>query len=154
MTNRYDSIDELPPHLREQARQKLNAQEKRKSQDNVSTGENKRSKYGSKTTEADGIKFASKGESRRYEVLKQQQALGVISELKLQPVYELQPTFRKNGKTHRSIKYIADFSYMRDGVEVIEDFKGYETEKFKIKRKLFEYKYPDKKLEVIKGKGD
>lgn len=69
----------------------------------------------------------------------------------LQQRYELQPTFKKNGTTHRSITYVADFVVVNnDWTTDVIDVKGVETQVFKIKQKLFEYKYPDKKLKVIK----
>lgn len=35
---------------------------------------------------------------------------------------------------------------------IVEDVKGMETKEFKIKRKLFEYKYPSLELRIIKMK--
>lgn len=109
------------------------------------------SKYKAVKTEIDGIKFDSKKEANRYIGLKQLENLGVIQNLQRQVKYELQPSFKLNGKTIRSIIYIADFVYIQDGVEVIEDVKGskyMETEVFKIKKKMFEYKY-GKEIKVI-----
>ncbi len=64
---------------------------------------------------------------------------------------ELQPTFRKNNKTYRSIKYVADFVYYDVEREetIVEDTKGFKTEVYKIKKKLFEYKYPDLTLREL-----
>ena len=109
-----------------------------------------RSKYGAKKTETDGYKFDSIAERRRYEQLRLLQELGCITELKLQPHYLLQEHFRKNGKTYKKIEYIADFQYIENGKTIIEDVKGLETEVFKIKRKMFEYKYPELELKIVK----
>jgi hypothetical protein len=100
-------------------------------------------KYNAKRTEIDGISFDSRIEGKYYEYLKQQQQEGNIKRFELQPIFTLQEGFRKNGKYFRPILYIADFRvFMNDGTIQIIDVKGYETADFKIKRKLFESKYP------------
>lgn len=111
----------------------------------------RRSKHNNKKTVIDGITFDSKKEAEYYCKLKILEKAGEIKEFGIQPKYELQPTFRKNGKTHRSITYIADFIITNnDGTTDIVDVKGFETDVFKIKQKLFEYKYPELSLKVIK----
>lgn len=101
----------------------------------------KQNKYHNKKVEYDGIKFDSVKEKNRYIGLKQLEKLGVIHNLELQKKYVLQPSFKLNGKTIRSITYIADFVYIQDGVEIIEDVKGMRTKEYLLKKKLFEYKY-------------
>lgn len=99
-------------------------------------------KYGAQREEIDGIVFDSKKEARRYRQLKTLAQLGRISDLKLQPVFELQPAFTDAaGVRHRAITYRADFQYTEDGRQVIEDAKGMETAVFKLKKKLFLYRY-------------
>lgn len=111
----------------------------------------RRNKHNNKKTVIDGITFDSKKEAEYYCKLKILKKAGEIKEFGIQPKYELQPTFRKNGKTHRSITYIADFIITNnDGTTDIVDVKGFETDVFKIKQKLFEYKYPELSLKVIK----
>lgn len=111
----------------------------------------KKSKYNNKKTEVDGITFDSKKEADYYCQLKILKRGGEIRDFGLQERYELQPTFKKNGTTHRSITYVADFVIVNlDGTTEVIDVKGVETQVFKIKQKLFEYKYPDKTLKVIK----
>lgn len=45
---------------------------------------------------------------------------------------------------------MADFAYTeRNGNLVVEDTKGVETEAFKIKHKLFEYKIPHLELRIL-----
>lgn len=113
--------------------------------------EYKQNKYKNKKIIIDGHKFDSHKEGNHYIALKQLEKLGVIHNLELQKRYELQPSFKLNGKTIRSITYIADFVYIQDGVEIVEDVKGskyMETEAFKIKKKMFEYKY-GKEIKVI-----
>lgn len=103
------------------------------------------SKYHSKKTTIDGIIFDSKKEANRYAELKMLERCGAIRELRLQPTYLLQEGFKKNGKTYRKIEYKADFEYfdIQKGKVIVEDVKGVKTEVYKIKKKLFEYKYPE-----------
>ena len=108
------------------------------------------SKYGNKKVLIDGIKFDSMAEGRRYKELKLMQRAGIIKELELQPKFLLQESFKKNGKTYRKVEYIADFQYKENGKVVIEDVKGKETDIFKLKHKLFEYKYRDLELKLVK----
>ena len=107
--------------------------------------------------EVDGIKFMSPGEAEYYLELMIRIAKGENIEVFLQPKFELQPKFRKNGILYRPIGYIADFEIMYgDGRREIEDVKGwggYTTPEFKIKRKLFEFKYPDLSLILLKRLG-
>ena len=100
-------------------------------------------KYGNRKTYVDGIKFDSKREAERYIELKLLERAGVISNLVLQPKYVLQDKFRRNGKTVRAIHYIADFEYIEDGIKVVEDVKGMETKDFKLKEKMFLFRYPE-----------
>ena len=108
----------------------------------------KQNKYHNKKVEYDGIKFDSIKEKNRYIGLKQLEKLGVIQNLQRQVKYELQPSFKLNKKTIRAITYIADFVYLQDGVEVIEDVKGIRTKEYLLKKKLFEYKYQKEIKEI------
>ena len=108
----------------------------------------KQNKYHNKKVEYDGIKFDSVKEKNRYIGLKQLERLGVIQNLQRQVKYELQPSFKLNGKTVRSITYIADFVYIQDGIEIIEDTKGFRTKEYLLKKKLFEYKYQKEIKEI------
>ena len=107
-------------------------------------------KYRNKKVQFNGITFDSKAEETRYKQLLLMQKANYITDLELQPRFLLQESFKKNGKTYRKIEYIADFMYEEKGKVIIEDVKGMETKEFKIKRKLFEYKYPDLELKLIK----
>lgn len=107
------------------------------------------SKYRNRKIVVDNIKFDSNLEAERYRQLKLLQRAKQISNLRLQVPFLLQEGFKKNGKTHRKIEYIADFVYEENGQTVVEDTKGMKTETFKIKQKLFEYKYPDLNLKII-----
>ena len=94
--------------------------------------------------------FDSIAESRRYKELKLLERAGEISNLTLQPRFLLQEGFKKNGKTYRKVEYIADFLYVQKGKRIVEDVKGIQTDVFKLKHKLFEKKYPDLELRIIK----
>ena len=114
-------------------------------------------KYHNTKTVADGIKFDSKLEAERYAQLKILERAGVIRDLELQPEYELIPSFRKNGKTWRRTVYKADFRYIlaEDDSYIIEDVKGSTeviTGIFRLKHKLFEYKYPDYTISIVTSK--
>lgn len=111
------------------------------------------SKYRNKKIVVDNIKFDSNLEATRYKELKLLQRAKQISNLRLQVSFLLQEGFKKNGKTHRKIEYIADFVYEENGQTIVEDTKGICTEVFKIKQKLFEYKYPNLSIKII-GKDD
>ena len=114
-------------------------------------------KYHNKKTFIDGIKFDSKLEAERYEQLKILERAGVIRDLELQPEYELIPSFKKNGKTWRKTVYKADFRYIlvEDDITIIEDVKGSTaviTDVFRLKQKLFEYKYPELTIKIVTRK--
>ena len=105
------------------------------------------SKYNAKPTRKDGIYFASQIESQYYEHLKQLERAKQIAFFVTQPKYVLQEKYKKNGETIRAINYVADFevTYPDGRVEII-DVKGKETDVFKIKKKIFEYRYPGKEI--------
>lgn len=109
------------------------------------------SKYKSKKVVIDGITFDSKKEANRYKELKILKSAGVIECLELQKIFELQPSFKKNGKTYRKITYKADFYYFDNekGKYIVEDVKGFKTEVYKLKKKMFEYIYKDLELKEI-----
>ena len=114
-------------------------------------------KYHNTKTVADGIKFDSKLEAERYAQLKIMERAGVIRALELQPSFDLIPSFRKNGKTWRKTVYKADFRYIlaEDDSYIIEDVKGSTaviTGVFRLKQKLFEYKYPEYTISIVTSK--
>ena len=103
------------------------------------------SKYNAKKVIVDGITFDSKKESKRYLELKQMQENGEIHDLQLQVPFELIPSFEIviDGKKRkrRKMQYIADFVYYIGNVRIVEDVKGRKTDVYKIKKKIFEYKF-------------
>lgn len=96
-------------------------------------------KYGNRKTVVDGIQFPSKLEAARYQQLKLLERAGQITDLELQPRFELIPKQRRDdGKPERACEYVADFQYTdtATGQTVIEDAKGMRTRDYIIKRKL------------------
>lgn len=109
-------------------------------------------KYKNKKIIYNGIKFDSKKEAKRYTELKLLQKAGAIKELELQKKFELQPKYINNKGEHiRAITYIADFYYYDNQKQcyIVEDTKGYRTEVYKLKKKLFEYVYPNLTIKEI-----
>jgi hypothetical protein len=92
--------------------------------------EEKRSKYNNKKTRIDGILFDSKWEGERYCQLKTLERIGEISNLRLQVPYDL----CVNGM--KICTYKADFVYIMNEKEVVEDAKGAITKEYALKRKM------------------
>ena len=115
---------------------------------------NKPSKYHNKKVKIDNITFDSKLEATRYTELKLLERNGIIKDLQLQPSYELIPTFKKDNKTYKKTSYKADFSYFDNelGKTIIEDTKGFKTDVYTLKKKLFEYQYKDLTIREIKAR--
>lgn len=117
------SVDDLPKKYRHQAEEKLMKQRK-------PTTMAKRSKYGNKKCENDGIKFDSQKEMNRFIVLKHMLDKGEIKDLKLQHHFTLQGAFKTvKGESIKKIEYIADFTYMKNGQFIVEDVKSEITRK-------------------------
>ena len=89
-------------------------------------------KYHGQPTTIRGVRFASKGEARRYQELCLLMQAGVIEGLEIQVKYPL----TVNGV--KIADYVADFRYTEDGRTVVEDFKGMRTPAYRLKRKLMQ----------------
>ena len=102
-----------------------------------------KSKYHATKTVVDGITFDSKKEAKRYDELKLMERAGAIKDLQRQVRYELIPAFDVDGKHYRPTSYVADFVYVdtKSGKEVVEDCKGYRTDVYRLKAKLFARKF-------------
>jgi len=97
-----------------------------------------------------GHTFSSDVEYRFYVYLLLQQEKGIVKNIRIQPKYLLQDKFEKHGKKYLPIYYISDFEVeYTNGNMIIFDVKGMPTQDFLLKEKLFNYKYPDKILNVI-----
>ena len=122
-----------------------------------------RSKYHNETVTVDGVTFDSKGEFLRWNFLKLMEQAGEISDLRYHVKYELIPAITEEVVVHLKTKdktvtktvqsaryYEADFVYTnKKGEEIVEDFKGQETDLFKFKAALFFYKY-GKQITIVK----
>jgi len=126
-------LKDLPPDIRKQAEAKL---------------ENEKSKFSSVKTTVDGHVFDSKKEASYYAELKLREQFGEIRDLKLQPRYVLQEGFYYNKIHFRKIEYVADFKCfdVQKNQRVVADVKGYKTDVYKLKKKLFLKKYGQKVL--------
>ena len=102
------------------------------------------SKFKSIKTTIAGKKFDSKAEASYYLYLKQQENLGIIEILALQPKVYL---------TDAKILYKPDFKYLIKGVGkiVYADVKGFSTPVFNLKKKLWKF-YGDGCLEIVNYK--
>ena len=110
------------------------------------------SKYKNKKVVYKDIKFDSKKEYIRYLVLEDMQRKGEISELQTQVPFVLVPPFELNGKKYKGTKYIADFVYKKDGKTIVEDVKpsaSFQTDVYKIKKKLMAYMHKIEIKEVL-----
>lgn len=96
-----------------------------------------RHKFNAVHTESDGYKFASKKEAKRYQELKLLQQCGDVV------FFLIQVPFRLPG----GVKYIVDFEiFWANGEVTFEDVKGFETDTFKMKRKMVEELYAPVKI--------
>ena len=102
-----------------------------------------RSKYHARKTTVDGLAFDSKREARRWLELRTMEAAGAIRDLRRQVRMELVPAFEADGKKYRAITYTPDFVYfdVAAGRVVYEDCKGYRTDVYRLKAKLFAHRY-------------
>ncbi len=94
----------------------------------------KRSKYRNVKTQLDGIWFDSGAEAERYAELKILLQAGKIQDLRLQVKFNLVPGGRKE-----SVTYVADFVYVENGKQVVEDVKSRSSKRiqaYRIKKKL------------------
>lgn len=124
----------------------------------------KKSKFGNEKVTVDGVTYDSTGEYRRWCFLKLLEKAGDISNLRHHVNFELIPKITREEVIHLKTKdkmvtrvdqsahhYEADFVYTinKTGEEVVEDFKGHETDLFKFKAALFFYLYK-KKIKIVK----
>ena len=89
-------------------------------------------KFNNRKTIIDGNTFDSRGESLRYTVLKDRVERGFITNLNTHVPFAI----TINGV--KVCRYVADFTYDRDGQSVVEDFKSKATitSTFRLKAKL------------------
>ena len=104
----------------------------------------KANKYNANKSTLDGISFDSIKERDYYAQLLLLKKAGEVVSIELQPKFELQPGFERNGKREQPITYKADFkvSYADGHIEIV-DTKGFKTDVYGIKRKMLLYRYPN-----------
>jgi hypothetical protein len=90
------------------------------------------SKYRARKTTVDGITFDSMGEARRWQELK------LLERARLIGCLERQTYFRLEVLGEHICDYRCDFRYvdLTTNTFVVEDFKGYRTPEYRLKRKL------------------
>lgn len=90
-------------------------------------------------------KFDSKYEYEVWCQLKLMEKAGKIRQLERQYPFEIIPQLKTSAGTLRAIKYIADFVYTdsETGDYFAIDTKGFETETYKLKKRLFILNYPN-----------
>lgn len=99
-------------------------------------------KYHNKTVVSiEGEKFDSKYEYQEWCRLKLLEKGKIISNLKRQVTFELIPSINTQQGVLRKISYIADFVYQEGNRWFALDTKGFETDSYKIKKRLFILKY-------------
>ena len=94
-------------------------------------------KYHNRKVTRDGETFDSVKEYRRFCELRLLERAGAVTDLRRQVKFELIPAQRIDGKVvERACSYVADFVYMENGQQVVEDTKGMRTQEYRLKRKL------------------
>ncbi len=92
----------------------------------------------------------SKREAQHCDVLHQELEAGLISDLELQPQF----WFVINGKqvkhsNGRRVGYQADFAYIRDGQECVDDAKGFTVRDWPLRKAIFLALFPHIQLREV-----
>jgi len=105
------------------------------------------SKYKAEKIVFDGINFDSKDEAEYYKYLLRLKAESKIINFELQPKYTLISAFKKFTKSYAKMTYTPDYLvYHLDGSLELIDVKGFSTQQGEMRKKLFDFYYPDLKL--------
>ena len=113
---------------------------------------NSNRKYGAKKCWINEMRFDSVMEARFYVHLLHQVEMSEVQGFERQVAYVLQDKYRDRftKKVVPAIKYIADFVLtLPDGRTAVIDVKGKETADFKLKKKMFGYRYPDTRFVCV-----
>ena len=142
----------LGPKAQQQAMAQIMAREAEKTKAAEEEKKRKSSKYHAEKSSRGDLTFDSKKEARRYDELMLMQNADMIRDLKLQVRFCLIEgyTTTENVK-HKGEYYVADFVYERKTapdcngdvhwLKVVEDAKGYRTQVYRNKAKLFREKF-------------
>ena len=98
----------------------------------------KRTKYGNKKLEVDGVKFDSKLELVCYDLLKKYNF-----DFEFQKKIILIDSFKYNKKAIRPITLTVDFVVKHNDIDYYIDIKGFATDVSKIKYKMLRYQLKD-----------
>jgi len=98
-------------------------------------------KYGNHKVKINGMTFDSNREYERWCELRLLERAKRITDLQRQVKIPLQDGFTLNGKRYQPITYVADFVYTRDGETIVEDAKGYKTDVYQLKKKMYAFRY-------------
>lgn len=101
-------------------------------------------KYNNIKVEYDNKKFDSMSEYERYLELKELEEQNIISNLRHHEKQD-KITLLEDPR----ITYEPDFCYVEDGITIVEDVKGFETDVFKIKKKMIISKIKKKELNAV-----
>jgi len=102
------------------------------------TSKKRQSKYNAQQVCLEnGMRFDSKKEAVRWNQLVLMERAGVIRGLRRQVPFIL----INKSAYGRQIVYKADFLYIQDGKEIVEDAKGYRTDVYKLKRRMMAERY-------------
>lgn len=96
-----------------------------------------KNKYNAKKVEYNGIKFDSAFELKCWQYLEQLVKEDKITNLNRQIKFELLPA----NSVYRALNYVADFVFFVGDKYIVADAKGMVLPEFKIKQKIFYYKY-------------
>lgn len=137
---KFNSVSEIRnPRLRKQVLSKMKKEEIEK--------ENKyKNKLTTRIVNGKMHKFDSRKEADYYDKIFPRLRAGLIKKLTLQKSFDLIPKLKHNGKTLRKIVYKLDFVYEENGVKYAVDVKGFSTDVYKIKKRLFLMQYPEYKF--------
>lgn len=112
----------------------------------IRKGEKMQAKYRNIKAEYNGEIYDSRKEMRRAYALDMLVRCGRIKDLERQKRFILQDGYMtRDGRKIRPISYIADFVYYDNDKRswVVEDVKGVRTDVYRLKRKMFEFRYPE-----------
>ena len=89
--------------------------------------------------------FDSKKEYAEWKKLKLLEQAGIISNLERQKEFQLIPTISTTEGTLRRCSYFADFFYFDKTLNcwAVRDTKGFQTETYKLKKRLMLWLYPE-----------
>ncbi|OTG65821.1 DUF1064 domain-containing protein [Acinetobacter silvestris] len=92
---------------------------------------NKPNKFNAQKIEKNGMKFDSQKEYKRYIELTAMQQRGEILDLRCQVKFELAPKVKIAGEKRAkpALRYFADFTYIKNGMLIVEDVKSAVTRK-------------------------